>query len=75
MIFEFCLKTIFSTLIVGQPFPSADDKGRNPSFRCEYIVHPSVGDTVKPVLFVCPLSREFHDLSEFAKISRREYIF
>jgi len=30
---------------------------------------------VKPVLFVCPLCREFRDLGDFAKITGGEYIF
>jgi len=33
-----------------------------------------IGSTVKPVLFACPLFREFHDLGNLAKITGR-YIF
>ena len=31
--------------------------------------------TVKPIVFTCPLFREFRDPDEFAKITGREYIF
>jgi len=31
--------------------------------------------TVKPVLFACPLFREFRDLGVFAKITGRKYVY
>jgi len=33
------------------------------------------GDTVKPVLFACPLLHEFRDLGVFTKITGREYVY
>ena len=34
-----------------------------------------IDNTVKPVLFACPLFRELRDLGVFAKITGREYVY